>query len=343
MSIHETYMHRCLQLASLGKGRVAPNPMVGCVIVHHDVIIGEGYHRTYGEAHAEVNAIESVKNKALLKESTLYVSLEPCSHYGKTPPCADLIIQYKIPRVYIGTKDPNPKVSGNGIARLETAGVAVECGILAAQAMEINKYFFTFQLKNRPYITLKWAKSADGYIDALQPKPIQLSNEITKTLVHKLRSENMAILVGTNTALKDNPSLRTRRWFGKNPVRIGIDKNLRIPKNYLLYNGQTTTLLFNSIKQEEGNPCMIQIDFTKDIIPQLLHELYKRNIHSLIVEGGKILLDSFINTGLFDEIHEETADVLLYEGTCAPQFSESILCSMEIVGKHTCATYVKKE
>jgi diaminohydroxyphosphoribosylaminopyrimidine deaminase / 5-amino-6-(5-phosphoribosylamino)uracil reductase len=343
MTTDETYMHRCIQLARLGQGRVAPNPMVGCVVVHNDRIIGEGYHRTFGEAHAEVNAIRSVKNKDLLKESSLYVSLEPCSHHGKTPPCADLIVQHGIPRVIIATEDPNPRVSGNGIRLLQDAGVTVVTGILADAAKELNNYFFTYHTKKRPYITLKWAQSADGYIDGNQDKPIQLSNETTKTLVHKLRAENMAILVGTHTAIKDNPSLLTRRWHGNNPVRISIDKDLRIPTDYLLYNKKAPTLLFNAKKQAEGNPCFVKIDFSVDIIPQLLEELYKRKINSLIVEGGRILLEAFITGGYYDEIHEETAVFSLFEGTKSPSFSEATWHSSETVGKNTCATYLKKK
>ncbi len=338
MNIHETYMHRCLQLARLGKGRVAPNPMVGCVIVHNKTIIGEGYHRTYGEAHAEVNAIRSVQNKELLSTSTMYVSLEPCSHQGKTPPCADLIIQHNIPTVYIASTDPNPTVSGNGINRLQQAGVSVSVGILEEAAKELNKYFFTYHTKKRPFITLKWAKSADGYIDANLPHPVQLSTETTKSLVHKLRAENMAILVGTKTALKDNPSLRTRRWYGKNPVRLVIDKQLSIPTDYSLYNGESDTLIFNALQSKEGNPSLIKLDFSRSILPQILDELYKRKIHSLIVEGGKILLDSFIEANLYDEIHEEIADFSLHEGTRAP-LAPLPNCGIDFIEHNTCITY----
>ncbi len=321
MQEDKQYMYRCLQLARLGKGRVSPNPMVGCVIVHNGVIIGEGYHQTYGQAHAEVNAIKNVKDKTILNNSTLYVSLEPCSHQGKTPPCADLIIRYAIPHVVIACQDPNPAVSGNGIARLKQAGINVTVGLLEKESKELNAHFFTFHTKKRPYITLKWARSSDGFIDGTLSKPIQISNETTKTLVHKLRSENMSILVGTNTAIKDNPSLRTRRWYGKNPLRITIDKQLLLPKDYLLYNGLAETIIFNDSKNEKGNPDFIKIDFNQNVIEQIIDELYKRKINSLIVEGGKILLDSFINNDLYDEVQEEIAPCILDSGTLAPTFN----------------------
>ena len=220
------FMRRCLQLASLGRGHVSPNPMVGAVVVHRGQIIGEGYHRCYGQPHAEVNAINSVRDAGLLPECTLYVSLEPCSHYGKTPPCADLIVQKKIPRVVVGCLDPFPKVSGQGVARLREAGVEVVTGVLEEECKALNRTFMTCQIDERPFVTLKWAQSRDGYIDRIR-KPgepaIRISDDVSSVWVHRLRAEADAILVGTNTAVADNPSLTTRLWYGRSPLRIVLD------------------------------------------------------------------------------------------------------------------------
>jgi diaminohydroxyphosphoribosylaminopyrimidine deaminase / 5-amino-6-(5-phosphoribosylamino)uracil reductase len=232
--IEEKFMTRALELAQLGIGNVAPNPMVGCVIVHQGKIIGEGYHHEYGKAHAEVNAINSVKNHQLLPESTLYVTLEPCSHFGKTPPCADLIIREKIPNVVIGTIDPFSRVAGTGIEKLQNAGCKVEVGILKEKCQEVNRRFFTFHKKKRPYIILKWAQTEDGFIDIDRSiehfgQPTWITNDLSRIAVHKMRSEESAILVGTNTAQKDNPSLTVRDWYGSHPLRLVIDRNLRLP------------------------------------------------------------------------------------------------------------------
>ena len=324
MNTQEAYMKRCLQLAAKGTGNVAPNPMVGCVIVYQDKIIGEGYHQKYGEAHAEVNAINTVENKELLKNATLYVNLEPCAHYGKTPPCADLIIEHKIPYVIIGSIDTNSLVSGKGIEKLAKAGIDVKIGVLEKECKELNKRFFTFYDKKRPYIILKWAQTKNGFIDNKRTednigKALQITNRESKILVHKWRSEEQAIMVGTNTALLDNPQLTVREVNGKNPLRITIDKWLRIPKSYHLFDKSTPTLVFTAVdKPSENNLEYVQIDFDKDVIMQISNELYKRNIQSLIVEGGELLLKSFIESNCWDEARVFISDITIGRGVNAP-------------------------
>ena len=317
------YISRCLQLAELGAGYVAPNPMVGAVLVCDDKIIGEGYHRHYGEAHAEPNAINSVKDKDLLKQSTLYVNLEPCSHYGKTPPCADLIVSSGIPRVVIGTLDPNPKVAGRGVEILRKAGVEVVVGVLEAECRELNKRFFIFQEQKRPYVLLKWAQTKDGFMDRVRTTvtepPLQISNSITRQLTHKMRSENQSILVGANTVLLDNPSLTVRNWSGKSPVRIGIDRQRRIPDDFNLLDGSISTIIFT--EKDEVNKLhveFVKIDFSTNSVKNILSEIYKRNIHSVLVEGGPTILNSFIESGLWDEANIEIAPLRIAEGMAAP-------------------------
>jgi diaminohydroxyphosphoribosylaminopyrimidine deaminase/5-amino-6-(5-phosphoribosylamino)uracil reductase len=285
--LEEKYMYRCLELAKKGQGYVAPNPMVGAVIVHEGKIIGEGFHRKYGESHAEVNAIRSVKNQELLKHSTLYVNLEPCSHYGKTPPCAKLILEKQISKVIIGQEDPDPKVSGRGIKMLQDAGIEVGVGVLKQKCEELNKRFITFVTQKRPYIILKWAQSSDGFIDKIRElndgrKPVQFSNDFTKILVHKMRAEESAIMVGSRTKQLDNPLLNVRYWFGNDPVKIKAD--------------------------------------SKKPLPDLLSELYEKGLQSLIVEGGATLLQSFIDEKLWDEARIEVSPIQLNEGVKAPYF-----------------------
>ncbi|MDP4228274.1 MAG: bifunctional diaminohydroxyphosphoribosylaminopyrimidine deaminase/5-amino-6-(5-phosphoribosylamino)uracil reductase RibD [Bacteroidota bacterium] len=322
MNEQEKYMKRCLELAALGKGNTAPNPMVGSVIVLNDQIIGEGYHRQCGEAHAEVNAIASVKDQSLLVHATLYVSLEPCAHYGKTPPCADLIVNKKIPHVVVGTTDSNKLVAGKGIGKLLQAGCKVDMGILEKECREINRRFFTFQEQKRPYIILKWAQTADGFIDfrcESTEKAARISNELSHTLVHKWRSEEQAIMVGTNTALMDNPQLTTRKWPGKNPIRIVLDRNLRLPASLHLFDQSVPTLVFNEkSNQEQANLTYIQIDFNDNPIDSVLNELYIRNIQSVIIEGGAELLNSLIKAGKWDEARIFTADKYFNQGVKAP-------------------------
>jgi diaminohydroxyphosphoribosylaminopyrimidine deaminase/5-amino-6-(5-phosphoribosylamino)uracil reductase len=308
-------------------GRVSPNPMVGCVIVKDGKIIGEGYHRKHGEAHAEVNAIESVKNKDLLKGSTLLVNLEPCSHYGKTPPCAERIIKEEIAEVIICNIDPNPLVSGRGINILKNAGINVECGILQEEGYDLNARFFTFHTRKRPYIILKWAQTSDGFIDGNFSMPIRISNDISKTCVHKLRAEEDAIMVGKNTALKDDPKLGCRRYEGKAPLRIAIDRNLEIPTYYNFYDNAQPTAIFNAHKDDGVR---VKIDFNEDIIPQILDWLYENKIQSLIVEGGKFTLEQFIERGLFDAIQVEIGSTPCYSGVPAPTFStENLICEVD--------------
>ncbi len=315
MSLHESYMQRCLDIAVQGMGHVAPNPMVGCVIVHNGAIIGEGYHQKYGEAHAEVNAIASVSNKELLRESTLYVNLEPCSHYGKTPPCSDLIVRSQIPRVVIGSSDPNPLVAGKGIAKLRNAGVEVTCDILKESADFLNRRFLTFFTKKRPYIILKWAQSADGFIAPADNRQVWLSNELSQKLVHKWRSEEQAIMVGTNTARIDNPELTVRLWKGKNPLRVVIDKDLSLPIGNLLFNDKADTIVFNSRENsKQKNIEKIKIDFKASLPQQVLGKLYERGISSLIIEGGAVLLNSFIEANLWDEARIFKTTAMLHSG-----------------------------
>ncbi|MBQ3190793.1 MAG: bifunctional diaminohydroxyphosphoribosylaminopyrimidine deaminase/5-amino-6-(5-phosphoribosylamino)uracil reductase RibD, partial [Bacteroides sp] len=303
----------------------APNPMVGAVIVHNDTIIGEGYHIRCGEAHAEVNAVRSVKDKSLLKESTIYVSLEPCSHHGKTPPCADLIINKGIPRVVVGCQDPFSLVAGRGIAKLREAGIEVKVGVLEEECRQLIRRFVTFNTLRRPFITLKWAESADGFIDLHRTEghPYIFSSPLSSMLVHKRRAEHSAILVGRRTALLDNPSLTTRNWFGKNPVRMVIDKDLALPKHLALFDGSVRTLVFTQREDTSNRPNVehIRLDFKIDILPQIMEVLYKEKLQSLMVEGGSILLQSFIDAGCWDEAYIEQSDAHLKDGVKAPSFS----------------------
>jgi diaminohydroxyphosphoribosylaminopyrimidine deaminase/5-amino-6-(5-phosphoribosylamino)uracil reductase len=315
MNVHEKYLKHCLVLAQKGFGKVAPNPMVGCVIVYKEKIIGQGYHMKYGSAHAEVNAINSVKNKKLLKGATLYVSLEPCSHFGKTPPCADLVIAMGFKYVVIGTIDPNPLVAGKGLQKLVSVGCDVKVGILEDECRELNKRFFTFYEKKRPYIILKWAHTSDGYIGLANGKSrIQISGNESGKLVHQWRSEEQAIMVGTNTALVDNPQLTVRKVKGKNPMRILLDRQLKVPPDFDLLDGSVPTIIFTAKeKQGKKNIEYIVIDFKKDVLNQIMIELYKRKIQSLIVEGGAILLNSFIQKNLWDEARVFTSKKNLNE------------------------------
>lgn len=310
-------MHRCLQLAKLGAGNVAPNPMVGSVLVYQNKIIGEGYHQQYGQAHAEVNCINSVSkaNLPLIEKSTLFVSLEPCAHHGKTAPCADLIIQHKIPDVVIACKDSYEAVDGKGIQKLQQAGINVITGILEKEALELNKRFFTYHVKHRPYIILKWAQSRDAKIANTNFSPVKISNEITNRLVHKWRSEEAAILVGTNTALHDNPTLTTRLWKGNNPVRLVIDLQLKLPTYLHLFDGEVKTIVFNQVKQEEKNGVTFyRLPSGKDIITGLLNALYQLKIESVLVEGGAKLLQSFIDQHYWDEARVITNEQLTIGG-----------------------------
>ncbi|MBL7721165.1 MAG: bifunctional diaminohydroxyphosphoribosylaminopyrimidine deaminase/5-amino-6-(5-phosphoribosylamino)uracil reductase RibD [Chitinophagaceae bacterium] len=297
-------MHRCLELAKLGAGHVAPNPMVGAVLVHEGRIIGEGWHKEYGEAHAEVNCINAVQeeDRQFISQSILYVSLEPCAHHGKTPPCADLIIRHKIPKVVIGCRDPFKEVDGKGIEKLKSAGIEVETAVLEEECRELNKRFFTFHKKQRSFIILKWAQTADGFIAGDDSKRILISNEFSNRLVHKWRSEEAAIMVGTNTALRDDPALTTRLWPGPSPVRLVIDMNLRLPGSLKVFDGSERTIVFNTIKEDEKpNLSFIKLDKEKQFVPQLMDVLYRLPLQSVLVEGGAALLQTFIESGVWDE------------------------------------------
>lgn len=311
MKIHQKYIKRCIELAKNGLGTTYPNPLVGSVIVYNDEIIGEGWHRKSGEPHAEVNAINSVKDKSLLSKATIYVSLEPCSHFGKTPPCCDLIIANKIPNVVIGTIDPFAKVAGTGIKKLIENGKNVTVGILEDECNELNKRFFTFHTKKRPYIILKWAESTDGFIAPLSKetqKPVWITNEYSRQLVHKWRSEEQAILVGTNTVIDDNPSLTTRDWTGNNPIRIVLDQNNRISKESHIFDNQAKTL---SISKDT-------INFDNNIALEISNFLFNEGIQSLIIEGGRQTLQTFIDASIWDEARIFKSEISLKEGIKAP-------------------------
>jgi diaminohydroxyphosphoribosylaminopyrimidine deaminase/5-amino-6-(5-phosphoribosylamino)uracil reductase len=314
-------MQRCLQLASYGGGHVAPNPMVGCVIVAENEIIGEGYHKYFGDSHAEVNAINNVVNKELLKDSTVYVSLEPCSHHGKTPPCVDLLISNKVKQVVIGCRDSNPLVNGKGIDRLKRAGIEVIEGVLENDCRNLNKRFFTFHERQRPYVILKWAQTLDGYIDRVREVEQQgvnwVSSEITQSLVHKWRSEEQSILVGRNTIINDNPSLTVRSYNGRNPTRIVIDSQLQISGDLKIYSDEAPTLVFNRIKNDKQDS-VEWIKITETSTSKILEELYKRGITSVFVEGGSRTLQYFIVDNVWDEARVIVGNRRFNEGVKAP-------------------------
>jgi diaminohydroxyphosphoribosylaminopyrimidine deaminase/5-amino-6-(5-phosphoribosylamino)uracil reductase len=329
INIIKNYMHRCFDLALEGAGSVAPNPMVGAVLVYHDRIIGEGYHEKYGEAHAEVNCVKSVsiENRHLIKESTLYVSLEPCAHYGKTPPCSQLIIDQQIPKVVIACSDPFSKVNGKGIENLRAAGIDVELGVLEQEAKELNQRFFVFHQKKRPFIVLKWAETANQFITSDSDERLFISNELSNRLVHRWRSEEAAIMVGTNTALKDDPSLTNRLWTGKNPIRILIDRQLKVPLSNKLLQMDATTIIFNEMRNEIVDHLnYAQIDFSKNVIEQMMEYCYSYPIQSILVEGGAILLQSFIDSGIWDEARIIHNNILKPDnGLSAPHLRDQIL------------------
>ena len=339
MKIHEKYIKRCIELAKKGLGTTRPNPMVGCVIVYKGRIIGEGYTSPYGSDHAEVNAIGSIKNKKLLKESVLYVSLEPCSHYGKTPPCANLISEYAIPKVVIGVIDDNSLVSGKGIKHLQANGCQVTVGVLEVECREVNKRFFKFHTYKRPYIVLKWAETRDGFIDGIrfensEKKPNWISNKYSQQFVHKWRSEEQSILVGTNTVIADNPKLDVRKWTGENPVRLVLDNSMRIPHDYHVFDGKAMTIIFTSSKslfEEKENVQVEYIDYSKNVPGQICQVLFNNNIQSVIIEGGAQTLQSFISENLWDEARIFIGDTVFNKGISAPEI-EGELVSMENIG-----------
>jgi diaminohydroxyphosphoribosylaminopyrimidine deaminase/5-amino-6-(5-phosphoribosylamino)uracil reductase len=323
---HEIYMKRCLQLAKNGLGTTYPNPLVGSVIVYNGKIIGEGWHKKAGEPHAEVLAINSVKNKELLSKSTIYVSLEPCSHFGKTPPCANLIIEHKIPKVVIGCIDSFSEVAGKGVEKLKQGGCEVIQNVLEAACLSMNKRFFTFHNKKRPYIILKWAETTDGFIAPFLPKSktsFTISNDYSRQLVHKYRTEEQAILVGTTTVLNDNPSLDARDWFGQHPTRIIIDKLNTIPDGFNVKNKKNPTIIFT-----EQENCVHSINiayeytqFDTHLISNILTHLFEKSIQSVIIEGGTFTLQQFINNHLWDEARVFIAETKIYEGVKRPDFN----------------------
>ena len=321
------FMSRCLELAAHGRGLVAPNPMVGAVIVSEGRIIGEGYHRCFGEAHAEVNAIASVTDEALLKKSILYVNLEPCSHSGKTSPCAELIIRKQIPRVVVACSDPYPEVAGRGIAMLRNAGVDVTVGVMERESLALNRFFMTAHRHHRPHIILKWAQSENRFIDRrrkdVSEKPTQFSTPVSRMMAHQLRAEVQAIMVGTNTAIMDNPSLTVRYWPGCSPVRVLVDRTLRIPEQNHLLDGKQQTFIFTNHDcktkvipgfQGKKNVKYFKIDEKNFQLQDLTAILYENGLHSLLVEGGAHLHRSFIEKNLWDEAIIETSPIHLKEG-----------------------------
>ncbi len=324
MILHERYMHRAIELAQQGLGHVRSNPLVGCVIVHNNQIIAEGYHYQYGGDHAEIVALKQVKNSELLKESVMYVTLEPCSHFGKTPPCAKKIISERIPHVVIATKDPNSLVDGKGIQMMEQEGIIVKTGVLEREYRFVNRRFFTFHEKKRPYIILKWAQSADGFLAPLIQNDIPqvhwISNQTSRTLVHKWRSEEMAILVGTNTVIKDNPQLTVRLWKGKNPLRIVVQGREVSIHSSNIYNIPPDTIRFttNSSLKPIENVRTIVLE-KQNFIQQILNVLYEKNIISILVEGGAYTINQFILNNLWDEARIITGKVNFYNGVSAPE------------------------
>ena len=327
-------MYRCLELAKLGAGNVAPNPMVGAVLVYNDRIIGEGYHQKYGEAHAEPNCIKQAADNGhsdLIPRSTLYVSLEPCAHFGKTPPCADLITRYKIPKVVVGCRDPFKEVNGKGIEKLKDAGIQVELGILEKECKELNKRFFGFHTLHRPYIILKWAQTLNCKMAGQGSDRLYITNEFTTRVVHKWRSEEASILIGTNTAMMDDPELTTRLWTGNSPIRLVVDMDLKLPRHLKIFDGQVRTVVFNKLKHEDnGRLLFYQVTEDVSLVHQIINALHQLKILSIIVEGGTKLLQSFIDEGMWDEARVITNEELLVKnGLDAPQFVSAFKISEE--------------
>lgn len=348
MKIHEKYISRCIQLSKNGIGTTFPNPMVGCVIVHQNKIIGEGFTGPFGGPHAEVNAINSVKDLSLLANATLYVSLEPCSHFGKTPPCADLIVKHRIPNIVVGILDPNEKVSGRGIQKLKDAGCNVTVHVLEEACRDSHKEFFTYHIKKRPYIILKWAETQDGFIApkqekrGLKPEPYWISNDLSRQFVHQLRSQHQAILVGTNTVLQDNPKLDVRFWNGKSPTRVVIDRTLKIDSNFHVMDGSVTTMVLTEItnhnKYIEGVNYEI-IDFSNEIAKQICDILYKHHLLSVLIEGGTKTLQTFIGKDLWDEAYIIQGNTHFSTGLKAPVVQGTIKLVRKI-GTDTLKTVV---
>ena len=333
MQKQENYMLRCIELALMGLGEVAPNPMVGAILVYEHQIIGEGYHKKFGEAHAEVNCFKSValENEDLISKSVLYVSLEPCAHYGKTPPCVNLIIEKGIKKVVIGCRDSFKKVNGKGIEILQTAGIEVEVGILEKECINLNSHFFNYHQKQRPFIILKWAETANGKIAGISNERLLISNAISTSKVHQWRSEVMSILIGTNTAIKDNPSLDNRLWSGSSPIRMVIDGSGRLPNSLKIFNDNKPTIVFNyKQKAQNGKVQFIQLMQNKSMILQIMDYCCANNIDSMLVEGGALLIQSFINEGIWDEARIIiNSSLSIGNGLNAPQLNNALLYNEE--------------
>ena len=356
MKIHENYIKRCIQIAKNGLGSTAPNPMVGCVIVADNTIIGEGFTSPYGGNHAEVNAIQSVKNKELLKNATLYVTLEPCSHFGKTPPCSDLIIASEIPRVVIGTTDIHNKVAGKGIEKLKSAGCDVVVGVLEDECRQHHKRFFTFHSKKRPYIILKWAETLDGFIaprfDSAhrtknEKKPVWITNELSRQLVHKWRAEEQAILVGTQTIMDDNPSLTVRDWTGKHPIRVVLDQHLRLDKDANIFDATAETIVITAKtesgrRKREARLATISWSNQSKIAHDICNVLHQSNITSIIIEGGRQTLQTFIDANFWDEARIFIGNNHFNEGVKAPKISAKLMSETQIDGD-VLRTYINSQ
>lgn len=325
-------MRRALELASAGLGQVSPNPMVGCVIVHDGKVIGEGWHQQYGGPHAEVNAVESVKDKSLLWESTVYVNLEPCSHFGKTPPCADMLVQHHVKKVVVANLDSNPLVAGEGIRRLMDAGVEVVTGVMEKEGRELNRRFFISMEKRRPYVLLKWAQTSDGFMAREDMTSKWISNEQSRKLVHKWRAEESAVLVGTKTAINDNPQLNVREWSGQDPVRIIIDKQLKVPAAHHVHDRSQHTIIYNTVRsREEDNLVYVKLE-EFNFLRDLLDDLHDKHLQSLMVEGGPTTLTQFLKARLWDEARVFTGQEAFGKGLSAPLFQANLVSKDDVLG-----------
>jgi diaminohydroxyphosphoribosylaminopyrimidine deaminase/5-amino-6-(5-phosphoribosylamino)uracil reductase len=336
---HETWMKRALQLASYGRATVSPNPMVGCVLVYDNQLIGQGWHQQYGSWHAEVNAVNDAIQKGngeLLKNATAYVTLEPCAHVGKTPPCANLMIDKLLARVVVCNGDPNPLVAGQGIARMRAAGIEVIEGICEQEGHHLNRRFFTFFIQKRPYIILKWAETADGFLGTEDAQPVRISGHESNVMVHRWRSQEDAILVGTTTALHDNPKLNVRLWSGHNPLRVVIDRHLKVTQDYALYDQTQHTFIYNYLRESVMPTAPVRYENISDFyfrkinkgpeeLSQILKDLYHQKVQSILVEGGRTTLQSFIDQGLWDEIRRCQGVMSLHKGIEKPHFSGRLI------------------
>ncbi len=333
-------MRRALDLAMLGMGHVSPNPLVGCVVVHNDRIIGEGWHKKYGEAHAEVNAVTSVNDPSLLKESTVYVNLEPCSHFGKTPPCADMLVRHRVKRVVIANIDTFQKVNGEGIRKLRESGAEVVTGVLEKEGRELNKRFFTYVEKDRPFILLKWAETADGFIAREDHSSKWISNEFSRQIAHKLRTEVDAVLVGTHTARHDDPHLNVREWSGRDPVRVVIDRSLKLSRDLRLFDKTQPTICYNERREEiDGNLSLVKLN-PANFLKDLLSDLHQRKIQSVMIEGGAQTIHAFIASNLWDEAQIFRSPETFGKGIAAPKLQESPVRE-ESVGSDSLITFFR--